>query len=190
MRRSNEPATASSLASFPLGSKQRIESGDTAFSYKRNIHPTHDRGLLPGSKVPGKISQVVCFIDGACSREDAIRRVFKELVCLLAESSISAILSRACMFGGVMDLETLTKPAGFCNGKDLVERGQRVHIQVIHHQDDLLGLWRVLVRQAADKLGPILFGPLRSDHREALTSQRLTGEKHVTHALPFVLIVF
>src|SRR5438132_13230565 len=85
MRRSNEHANASRKADFPLGCEQRIESGDTAFSYNRNIHTTHDRGLLLRSLVPGKISEVVCFIDGACGREDEIRRFFKELLCLLVE---------------------------------------------------------------------------------------------------------
>src|SRR5947207_8237815 len=64
MRRSNEHANASRKAYFPLGREQRIESGDTAFSYNRNIHTTQDRGLLLRSLVPGKISEVVCFIEG------------------------------------------------------------------------------------------------------------------------------
>ena len=85
MRRSNEHANASRKAYFPLGREQRIESGDTAFSYNRNIHTTQDRGLLLRSLVPGKISEVVCFIDGACGREDEIRRFFKELLCPLVE---------------------------------------------------------------------------------------------------------
>ena len=75
MRRSNEHANASRKADFPLGREQRIESGDTAFSYNRNIHTTQDRGLLLRSLVPGKISEVVCFIDGACGREDEIQQI-------------------------------------------------------------------------------------------------------------------
>src|SRR5260370_40550202 len=83
MRRSNEQANASRKAYFPLGREQRIESGDTAFSYNRNIHTTHDRGLLLRPLVPGQISEGVCFIEGASAREDGTRRLYNEILWLL-----------------------------------------------------------------------------------------------------------
>src|SRR5438128_10488905 len=86
MRRSNEHANASRKAYFPLGREQRIESGDTAFSYNRNIHTTQDSGLLIRSLVPGMISEDVCFVAGPCGREYEISRFFKVLLWLLAES--------------------------------------------------------------------------------------------------------
>src|SRR2546423_2402461 len=127
MRRSNEHASASRKADFPLGREQRIESGDTAFSYYRNIHPTHDRGLLLGSKVPGKIAEVVCFIDGACGREDEIRRVFKELLCLLVEclaASSNAIMIREHNGIGIRPGYRCGTPLAITLVKDLKQIGQ------------------------------------------------------------------
>src|SRR5437879_8006406 len=96
MRRSNEHANASRKAYFPLGREQRIESGDTAFSYNRNFPTTQARGLLLRSLLPGKLSEAVCFIAGTCGREDEIRRFFKELfsplrLCLSASGNAISI---------------------------------------------------------------------------------------------------
>jgi recombinase/recombinase-like zinc beta ribbon protein len=89
-----------------------LESGDTAFSYNRNIHTTHDRWLLLRSQVPGKISEVVCFIDGACGREDEIRRFFKELVCLqIGQHQITNRCSHTFIFLLIFSCDFSGKPS-------------------------------------------------------------------------------
>src|SRR5216684_8348856 len=127
MRRSNEHANASRKAYFPLGREQRIESGDTAFSYNRNIHTTQDRGLLLRSLVPGKISEVVCFIDGACGREDEIRRFFNELLCPLVEclaASSNAIKIREHNGIGIRPGYRCGTPFAITLVKDIKQIGQ------------------------------------------------------------------
>lgn len=86
----------------------------------------------------------------------------------------------ARMLGGIMDLKALTEPTRLSDWKDLIERGKRMRVEVIHHQNDLFGGRIVLVGQAADELSPFDFASVSGHHRVTLTCQRFAGQEDVT----------
>jgi hypothetical protein len=67
-----------------------------------------------------------------------------------------------------MDLETTGKPTGLPRLEGLVEAFQLVRIEVVHHQDDRLGVWIVLSQHPFDARGPIDRCPLNSTERSFL----------------------
>ncbi len=71
----------------------------------------------------------------------------------------------ARVLGGVMHLKAVAQTARLGDRKDFIESRKRVGIEVIHHQDDLVGPWIILVGKPAHNLRPFLFGALSSYHR-------------------------
>src|SRR2546430_12846217 len=67
------------------GGQQRVESGYTALFHHRDIHAAHHGRLPLRTKVPGKVTEVVVFIDGTCGSEDETWRFVKPLLCLVIE---------------------------------------------------------------------------------------------------------
>lgn len=84
------------------------------------------------------------------------------------------------MLGGVMHLKALAESTRLGSGKDFIEGRKRVRIEIVQHQDDLVGSRIVLLSQLADKLSPFLFGPLHRRHGHARADQWFAGQKHVT----------
>src|SRR5713101_501120 len=93
------------------------------------------------------------------------------------------------MKGSVMDLQLLRQSPGFCWFKGLIEGGGRVRVQIVHDQDDLVGLGIVHVDQLAHKVCPVDFGAPLPDLEKALARQRFEGDIDVTPAIGIILIV-
>jgi len=66
----------------------------------------------------------------------------------------------ATMFGCVMDLQLVRNPKRFRRLERLIERAERMRIQVVHHQDDLTRLGIPLVDQLANAMREIKFRSL------------------------------
>src|SRR5216683_3393381 len=67
------------------GGQQRIESGDAALSHYRDVHAARYGRLSLRAKVPGKVTEVVVFIDGAPGSEDKTWRFVKQLLSLVVQ---------------------------------------------------------------------------------------------------------
>jgi hypothetical protein len=94
------------------------------------------------------------------------------------------------VFGSVMHLEALREPTGFCHWKHLIEGSQGARIQVVHDQDNLVGVGIALVGEATDELRPLLLGALGRHHGGASAREGFAGQKDIAHALSLVLIIF
>lgn len=82
--------------------------------------------------------------------------------CLVRQdSSISAMLSQLPCFGGVVDLQSAGQGEGLLGRERLVERGDAVGVEVVHHQDDLVRVGVVDGQQVVDAVGPVDAGPGR-----------------------------
>ena len=63
------------------------------------------------------------------------------------------------VFGGVVELRALREGERPLRGECLVERGDGVGVEVVHHQHHLLGLGIVHGQEPFDLLGPVHPGP-------------------------------
>src|SRR6266567_239899 len=88
-----------------------------------------------------------------------------------------------------MDLQLLRQPPGLCWLKHLIEGGGRVRIQIIHHQDDLVGLGILHVDQLAHKQRPVACSASLPHLEEAFACQWFAGHKQVTVPIGIILIV-
>src|SRR5260221_11453279 len=72
------------------GGQQCVESGYAALSHDRDIHTTHYRRLSRRAKMPGKVTEVAVFIDGASSSEDETWRFVEQLLCLVVKRLVAS----------------------------------------------------------------------------------------------------
>src|SRR5260370_6823659 len=93
--------------------------------------------------------------------------------------SISAIFSRASMFGHVMHLQSLPDALRFLRRKRLVEAGRRMSVEMVHHQADHARLGIDLVNQPAHRLSKIQSGAPLGHFDTATSAQRFDEQKQI-----------
>src|SRR4051794_21316995 len=89
----------------------------------------------------------------------------------------------------VVDLQLLGDPPRLLRRERLVERGQLVRVQVVHHQDHLLRLLVHLLHQPADHLGEVHGGPPIGDTDGTPAQERFGDHEEVGRAVAGVLVV-
>ena len=93
------------------------------------------------------------------------------------------------MLGGIVKLELARNPAGFVRGKDAVQGGRGMGIEVVDDQPDPFRRGEVLIHQQPHLLGEVAFGPLLGDVDVTPTAQRLDEQKQIGGAFAFVFRV-
>lgn len=93
------------------------------------------------------------------------------------------------MFWGVVDLDLGRDPPGLIGRKRFVERGQRVRVQVVHHQSDCRRAWVVNINQILDLYRPIDPRSSRRHLGGAPVAKRLGEHEHIRRSSSFVLVV-
>lgn len=93
------------------------------------------------------------------------------------------------MLGSVVKLQLAGDPTGFVRGKDLVQGGGGMGIEVIHDQPDPLRRREVVIDQQPHLLGEVLFGPPFRDVDMTPTAQGLHEQKQIRGAFAFVFTV-
>src|SRR5215210_7136259 len=90
---------------------------------------------------------------------------------------------------GVVDLQPLQQTPSFTRGERLIQGGRGMGVEVVHNQDDLLGLWVVQIDQFLYAVRPIdLRSPL-GDADVAPAGQRFANDEKVGRPLTLVLVV-
>src|SRR5215210_6821328 len=90
---------------------------------------------------------------------------------------------------GVVDLQLLAQASGFGRSKRLIQGGGGVGVEVIHHQNDLLGAGVVEVNQLSYAIRPVDLRPPLGDAYVAPAGQRLADDEEVSRPVALVLVV-
>jgi hypothetical protein len=89
---------------------------------------------------------------------------------------------------GVVDLQPIRQALGIGRREGLVERAGTVGVEVVHDQDDPLGLRVVHVHQLLDDVCPVELGPPLGDRGVSPAAERLAPEEQVRRPVPLVLV--
>src|SRR5258708_17717330 len=92
------------------------------------------------------------------------------------------------MLRGVVDLQAVDQGFGLLRQKHFIERGWCVRIEVIHHQDDFLGIGILLFKHLPHEQRPILLSPVFGYLQIPFAAQRLVTNEKIATA-PFLLSV-
>src|SRR5919199_3180735 len=93
------------------------------------------------------------------------------------------------MLRGVVDLQPLQKTPSFTRGERLIQGGRSMGVEVVHYQNDLLGLWVVQLNKLLYAVCPVELGPPLSDADGAPACQRFGDDEEVSRPLTLVLVV-
>ena len=95
----------------------------------------------------------------------------------------------AGVLGGVMDLQSIRESFGLFRRQHLVERGGRVGIEVVHHQDDFLSFGIVLFEKFLHEERPVLLGAVFGHFQVALANEWFIGNEQIGTALLLIAVV-
>ena len=93
------------------------------------------------------------------------------------------------MFRGVMDFQLFNDAACFCWSKGLVERGELVCVQVIHHNDDPLCMGEMDVDQVTHTVSEVNHGSPLSHFDMSPRLQRRKENKEIADAVAFIFVI-
>jgi hypothetical protein len=93
------------------------------------------------------------------------------------------------MLGRVVDLQPLSQASRLLRRKGLVERSDRMRVELITDQNDLLGLRIATLQQRGHFLGPVHGRALRPNTHLPPTRQRFGREKHTGRTGPLVFMI-
>src|SRR5487761_2052022 len=93
------------------------------------------------------------------------------------------------MVGCVVHIDLAGNPMGFCRFEGLIERGNGVRVEVIHHQGDHFGGREMYIDQILHEAGPVQSGAMIRDGDIAPGQQGSESQKQIVHAMSFILAV-
>ena len=93
------------------------------------------------------------------------------------------------MFGSEVNLDLLANASRFLRFKGLVERGEAMCVQVVHHEHDFLCVWIMDIDEFTEHLCEIVFRAMGADRHVPLASQRFKAQEKTTHALSLIFVV-
>src|SRR5690606_24671144 len=93
------------------------------------------------------------------------------------------------VFRGEDELEPVPDPFGLPGLEGLIEGGRVVGLEIVHHQDYLLGPGTHFVRYPLYKMCPIVLGLVLVHLHHAVAPQGLIGHEYVDHSVPDVFII-
>jgi hypothetical protein len=94
------------------------------------------------------------------------------------------------VLGSVMELKPLPQPVGFSRIKGLIERCRPVSVEIIHHDNDDLGIRVAFIRQIPHRLRPIDPGAVFVHPNIPLACQRLKKQEKIADSVSLILVIF
>src|SRR5882724_237161 len=93
------------------------------------------------------------------------------------------------MLRGVMNLQTCQQPSRLGRLEGFIQRRRFMGVEVVHHQDERVGLRRVHINHVTDHMRKVDRGAAVRDRHLPLPRQRLEDHEQIGRAFPLVFVI-